>query len=460
MNTYRKFLENFLLERELDRPTREAARRSFEKFKKNFMVIMRDSVARFVQGAADKYTTGYPLTPEGIKYSCRDFLYAISNHKQKAYTINAINVDGVLRLHFFLNNETQLVLPSYITMKDFRKVVNKNNISLLQITLDGKQENFDGVYISGKDLDGGTPLVVLNNMKSLVLMDGFPLYTAISSVISGRLAGKSARTLLKPMNDWLDSLEKELSQKDSVYIHEFIHFFDDLRYKKGAMKPGNIKAGIKSSYDPQDFLKKDYYTSDSEWNAYFQAAAESVEDAVKSFLLAATSDFAAEKLFEKNPELATSTPIRKCKEMAEYVISDLYRKMGDSLIQDWARKHMVQLGIYNSGIGGVVPEFCLLFVSYGAYSTSSFLLAYPKKRKKFLSRIASLLGDVRNTIKEYNDRMSQGKAPTAQEFNTARTKFKEKFLDTSIPHNVYSNLYTGLMMGKKPFNPSAKIIYK
>ena len=44
MKTFTELMGEILLEREFDRPMREAAGRSFDKFKKNIMGVLRKSV--------------------------------------------------------------------------------------------------------------------------------------------------------------------------------------------------------------------------------------------------------------------------------------------------------------------------------------------------------------------------------------------------------------------------------
>jgi hypothetical protein len=253
------------------------------------------------------------------------------------------------------------------------------------------------------------------------------------------------------LNKWLDQFEKELSNAADIYIHEFIHLFDDFRYKSKSSHPGNIKRGIDASYDSKDVFKKDYYTSDAEWNAYFQSAAEIVENAVQSFLIAATNERAALMAFRKNSQFNTMSSTAKCKEVAEVVIADLYRKMSDAIAEPWAKEHMQKFGLDKYNMGSV-GNFCLVFVSWQAYSTAKFFLDDPRQKKKFMSRMVSMLQDVRNIISEYNTRMSQGKISSVQEFNRAIANFKR--IDKTKMQNVYNNIYSGLFMGKKPFDPS------
>jgi hypothetical protein len=327
-------------------------------------------------------------------------------------------------------------------------------MALLQIELLGSFGDFKGSYFSRKQ-NKGNPLVQLAGMSSLRHDGGHPFEEALVEFIDGKKAGKSAQALVRPLNKWLDKLETELSHLRDTYVHEFIHLFDDFRYKSSSSHPGNIMRGIKSAHDRTDIYKKDYYISDAEWNAFFQGAASSVENAIASFLIAATNEQAAIKAYRFNKNFNTLTHSVKCKEVGDTVIQDLWRKIDDNLTEPWIWEHLKNMGIDSLGQGNI-PTFCMAFVSWNAYSTSKYFLEDPAKRKKFLLRIASFTQDIRNIIEEYRIRMSQGKIPTVQEFNRAKANFSRK-VDQTKKHDPYSHLYSGLMIGKKPFDPTVAV---
>jgi hypothetical protein len=51
--------------------------------------------------------------------------------------------------------------------------------------------------------------------------------------------------------------------------------------------------------------------------------------------------------------------------------------------------------------------------------------------------------------------MANAEVPTVQEFNRAREKFRPT--NKMLAQNAYSLFYSGLMMGKKPFNPNIRV---
>jgi hypothetical protein len=454
----RNFSDWLLLERELDRPTRDAARKSFEKFKKNLMVILRKQADAFVKDMAANTVFNYTMDSDHT--IANNLVYAFTLKQPSSHFVVATKNGWDVVIAMCIKDESQMVLPSYITMKQYRQLVDRGNIVLLQTTLRStvgrsmfSSGNAKGTYHSGK-MGKNNPEVQIHHMETLQFKPDKPFHTAIHGMLRAKIDGKSAQAIARPLNKWLDQFEAELSNAADIYIHEFIHLFDDFRYKSKSSHPGNIKRGIDSSYDSKDIWKKDYYTSDAEWNAYFQSAAEIVENAVQSFLIAATNERAALAALRNNSQFNTMSSTAKCKEVAEVVIADLYRKMSDAIAEPWAKEHMQKFGLDKYNMGSV-GNFCLVFVSWQAYSTAKFFLDDPMQKKRFMSRMVSMLQDVRNIISEYNTRMSQGKISSVQEFNRARANFKR--IDKTKLQNVYNNIYSGLMTGEKPFDPKKRV---
>jgi hypothetical protein len=454
MKTFTELMGEILLERELDRPMREAAGRSFDKFKKNIMGVLRKSV----NDCAKNFHETSDFRPWGGigRASATSYLVSsIQNNQPSSHKLRLYFADKYAILTYSVVDESQIVLPSNISMSTYKQNVHKSNMPLLlKIELLGSSGNFKGSYFSGKTSQGN-PLVQLAGMSTLRHEGGDTFGDALIEFIDGKKAGKSAQALVRPLNKWLDKFETELSHFRDTYVHEFIHLFDDFRYKSKTSHPGNILRGIESSHDKTDLYKKDYYISDAEWNAFFQGAASSVENAVTSFLIAATNEQAAIKAYRFNKNFNTLTHSVKCKEVGDTVIQDLWRKIDDNLTEPWIWEHLKNMGIDSLGQGNI-PTFCMAFVSWNAYSTSKYFLEDPAKRKKFLLRIVSFTQDIRNIIEEYRVRMSQGKIPTVQEFNRAKAKFKREG-DPTKKHDPYSHLYSGLMIGKKPFDPTVVV---
>ena len=453
MKTFTELMGEILLERELDRPMREAAGRSFDKFKKNIMTVLRKSM----NDCAKNFHNTVDFRPWGGigRASATAYLInSIQNNQPSSYKLSLYYADKFAILTYSVVDESQIVLPSNISMSTYKQNVHHSNMALLQIELLGSFGDFKGSYFSRKQ-NKGNPLVQLSGMSALRLDGGHPFEEALVEFIDGKKAGKSAQALVRPLNKWLDKLETELSHLRDTYVHEFIHLFDDFRYKSSNSHPGNIMRGIKSAHDKTDIYKKDYYISDAEWNAYFQGAASAVENAIASFLIAATNEQAAAKGYLLNKNFNTMTNGAKCKEVGDIVIQDLWRKFDDNLTEPWIWEHLKNMGIDKLGQGNI-PTFCMAFVSWKAYSTSKYFLEDPAKRKKFLLRIMSFTQDIRGVIEEYRVRMSQGKIPTIQEFNRAKANFSRKG-DPTKTHDIYSHLYSGLMMGKKPFDPKVAV---
>jgi hypothetical protein len=63
--------------------------------------------------------------------------------------------------------------------------------------------------------------------------------------------------------------------------------------------------------------------------------------------------------------------------------------------------------------------------------------------------------DINKIIADYRSDMANAEVPTVQEFNRAREKFRPT--NKMLAQNAYSLFYSGLMMGKKPFNPNIRV---
>jgi hypothetical protein len=216
MKTYTELMEAILLERELDRPTREAARRSFEKFKKNLMVILRKQVAAFVKDMAANTVTNY--TADSDHTVANNLVYAMTQNQPSTHFVIASKNGEDLYIAMLIKDESQMVLPSYITMKQYRELVDKGNIVLLQTTLrssEGRRMwstggSSKGTYHSGK-IGKNNPEVMINYMRTLMFKKDMPFHDAIVKTLAAKMEKKSAQALARPLNRWLDQFEAELS---------------------------------------------------------------------------------------------------------------------------------------------------------------------------------------------------------------------------------------------------------
>jgi len=68
----------------------------------------------------------------------------------------------------------------------------------------------------------------------------------------------------------------------------------------------------------------------------------------------------------------------------------------------------------------------------------------------------SLRQDIVSIIREYETAMSQGNIPSVQEFNKAKSKFKPGGNPTKSKY-TYNLLYSGLMIGKKVYDPKKTV---
>jgi len=419
----------------------------------------------------NKHTSGGkgtdPSTKDIVSYefAINDLANSLTDSMRKQFDdkkmLMSVLTQGQMTLAYTIRDAAQVFLPPSIKPSDFDKMTPSSNMVKMLITLRGYPRgsgamSFKGVYISGKQTKVN-PTLEFYNLSHLSLGKDTPLHQALRDAMKAKFSGKSKQAMVRPMNKWLEGLEQELMFLRDIFIHEYIHFLDDIRYKSSSDRPGNIEKGIKASWDPNSTpeTRKAYYTSDAEWNAYFQGAASEIEDAFASFLIAATNERAALNAMRDKASFNSLTKTAKCKAVAEIVVADLQRKVKDNLAEPWIPDHLKKIGL-----GGVKMDemgtLVMALLTWGAYSTSMSLIEDPKRKAKLVNRVVSLRQDIDGIIKEYETAMSQGKIPSVQEFNKAKNKFKPSGNPTKSKY-TYNLLYSGLMIGKKVFDPKEEV---
>lgn len=464
----KSFGEWLLLERELDRPMREAAGKAFDKFNKSIMVMLTKGVNDFVNTQASSGRGTETKDVVSHEFEVHGLATSLLNSFRKQFTsktgLMATLSLGQVTLAYTIQDKADVFLPPSIKPSDFTKMTPSDNMVKMLIILRGSPRgsgmmSFKGVYVSGKQ-SKSNPTLEFYDLSHLSLTKDGPFHQALHEVMKAKFSGKSKQAMIRPMNAWLKGMEKELMFLRDIFIHEYTHFLDDIRYKSPSDRPGNIASGINAAWgiDSPPGSTKPYYTSDAEWNAFFQGAASDVEDAFESFLVACTNDRARARALENNPQFDVMNFPAKCKEIAAVVVSDLNRKVKENIMEPWVQEHFKKIGLAGIRMDDI-GTLVLAVTTWNSYSTSMYFLQDRKKKAKLVNRVVSLRQDIMNIIKEYQTRMSQGKTPTAQEFNKAREKFRPGGKPGSNPtklRSAYALLYSGLMIGDKPFNTNNK----
>lgn len=468
MKTYNEFLQSVLFEREHDSEMRSVGIMAFERCQKQILVAMGkavDRAAKFIVQTGGKMPTDPQEAYEFRKDTMANIVYGMrevgSKYMDGNFGFSSVSLasnqgewGGGTRygaIMFLDTDGKNLFLPSIIKKSDFAKRFPATQATAKYIVrFTSERANFDGLYYGNRE-SGLSPKITLYNMDSLDPAQGKALDGFILRAVQARAKGGTVAAVIRPLNEWMNLFMKELERKRFVFVHEYIHMLDDARYKSPASSPGNIAIGTRSSWDPKDTEKKPYYTSDAEFNAYFQGAAAQVEDAIRSFLIACTNDMAASKVAEMDPKFNQRSNKSKCNYVADAVVFDLYRLM-DILIKEelFARDFLKVIQIPQSS--SPILRVSMAAIYWYARKTTEFFLQDPKKKAKILNRAYSLSLDINKIIADYRSRMSNGEVPTVQEFNRAREKFRPS--NKMNAQNAYSMFYSGMMIGKKPFDPN------
>lgn len=459
MLMHRSFSEWLLLERALDQQMRSAAARAHAKFHANTMIMVKEACDKFVRGLA---AHDHKYDQRGDEHTlASNFIHAIRMANGIGGNVMLTDKHGSdTMVAYCIMRESELVLPPNITIENYKAAFSDLSGSAPRFMFEFQSKGKSGTageYHTGRTVRYGAasfvgqPKLVVYKVKSLDFKEGGGLHTMIMGLKAAKSEGKSAHALVRHTNKWVSQFEKELLSFRNTIVHEYIHFLDDLRYKANTSQPGNIKRGIDSSANKDDKEKKAYWLSDAEWNAHFQASAESVEDSISSFLIAATTDTAASfARSEVGKSFDTMTPAARCRVVGDFVVDDLMRVINRALNEDWVAPTIKEFGLERINLKGL-HLYALLMVAKASRGTGKFMFKEPELRMKFVNRIMSLVQDLQGIITAHKTRMSQGKAYTASEFRVARAKFPGK---GTQGEDAYNMLYTGMMMGEtKPYDP-------
>lgn len=461
MQTFSNWL---LLERTFDRSFRDAAMQSYDKMKKVL-----------VQGFTDamNYSVNLAITRRKERGPDLD-LYSRSLAAEITPRVGLGNKNPSIHVSLWNNDVTIyvsvtkssgiLVLPPQMTMKDFNRVFPQAKDTLFRLDLTSEmQSGVAGEYFTGREVTvtpsaqvpsfgSRSPKIAMygNHALSFKSPDG-DFYKCCHTITQLVLGGKTEREVKIIANEWLKRFDRSIEMGKYTYVHEYIHMLDDIRYKTkpgsiDASFPGNIKAGVQSRGTSEA-----YWKSDAEFNAHFQASAANIEDGIRSFLVASTSDFAGMNAAMKFKGFDLLNREHKCMRVSNYVEEDLYRVIVDNLKETWLTDAPKEFGLIPKGS----PLFRLALgaITWYARGVSKHFLADEKLRMKLLNRIYSLSQELEGMIKEYKESMALGKIPSPQKFNQARAKFKP-YGDPQRSVNTYALLYSGSMMGNlKVFDP-------
>ena len=464
--------EWLLFEREYDRANRDAAVKSFEKFKKTVGVIFDNKKVLDMVYLVHNDNKG--VIPDNDIYTIYPKLWAAFKAAFSKYTSRYLlqftilgggKPDDVVltfkadKLGWFKSAGFE-IYPDFIKpQKDLKFTVKLTSASI--------GANVGGQYST---MTMWLPRVSAFNQTDIckMLHDCYKTYSGASK----RVDNKASRIY----NAWLEEFMKQIESKRSIYIHEYTHHLDQMRYKVAVgERPKSIERGIKAFQDAEaPNLTKDqvtakyneYFTDDAELNAYYQETMGNLQDAVQKWLIAATNTRALIILVDGQTMTLTMPPItidefnkksvkERCRLISRVVLADFNRILRsvtsgkDSMDNRITGDLKV---IYDANFGSVSEIYMkLVSKTLFAYANSAWIMAVfnnPRLKRKFMNRLYSTSQDIKAIVKDYENDMANGKSPSIQEFNTAIEKMR------SNTPGIHGFLYTGLFMRSgKHFDP-------
>lgn len=466
--------EWLLFEREYDRANRDAAVKSFEKFKKSVRVMF--DTKKVLDGVYFVHKDIKNVIPDNDVYTIYPKLWFAfkaafskytSQYLMRFATLGGGKPDDVV-LTFKAEKLGSVKSAGFEVYPDFIKPHKDLALGFtVKLTSASIGANVGGQYSM---MSIWLPRVSAINQTDIckMLHDCYKTYTGSSS----RVDNKASRIY----NAWLEELMKQVESKRSIYIHEYIHHLDQLRYKVAVgERPKSIERGIKAFKDAEaPNLTKDqviakyteYFTDDAELNAYYQETMGSLQDAVQKWLVAATNTRALIILVDGKTMTLTMPPItidefnkksvkERCRLISRVVLADFNRILrsvtsGKDSMDDRITGNLKV--IYDSNFGSISDIYMrLVSKTLFAYANSEWIMAVfnnPRLKRKFMNRLYSTSQDMKALVKDYETDMANGKSPSIQEFNTAIEKMR------SNTPGIHGFLYSGLFMSSsKHFDP-------
>ena len=472
----KSFTEHLIYERALDAALADAATKSYEIFRSHVLSNMSEAwkllydnckvgspIRNSYTASSDPETNARVLVSE-----FRNTLKGFDN----IYFVNGNPSMGVLSAD---TNPSFLILPPQVPMTMFKKITNTNS---LRVVLAGEIKGAGGTYGTSKRMQRMPlrgekemstsayryarnepthehPQITLGGMMRSLHLDRFvELCRFLLMPTTGR---NKAHAEIKK---FLNRVENDLNRNRSVYIHEYIHLLDDMRYR-GEYEALNITQGRQAHWDSVEGKPADknlYYKSDIEWNAYFQMSSGLLRDIVRTYLVAMTSDGLAhralldlgkqvpnadnsvvEKAFNGNPQLKNGLAANA---LSRYLDAKLIRVSREVFMPA------------DASVFGKSKWSHLIFHVFRNETGMTVMNAWlqdPKIRRKFATRLYSTAQDLEKLVADYISGLKQGKVPSKGEWSAALARARS---------NEYHIMYDGaLIFATDVYSPKKQYIF-
>jgi hypothetical protein len=539
--SFNEFSESLLLERKFDAEMGQAAEKSFNIFSEKLMDALEKLGNHFIRVIQredgdltwaeksfrnDFYIYGGrgDLIPGGfynasnwddrmLRATINGFLLNTINEKlSDFFSIEGSKIIDNNRSVFVVRNSPDLiVLPKSIKPKQLSDIFgsNKPAINIIlhtggNVQISSKEDNALGTYHTplinyGKD-SGRAIRFHLDEAK--INIAGFTSLDVenILPMVKFMISNRDKKNLLRSsVRDWLTIAEGNLRRAKSTYIHEYTHFFDDIRMK--GVTPKNVEIGTREAWKASGRDMGLYYKSDIEWNAHFQDTATVARSAMRDFMVAIQNKAVAFSILQAH----------MTKEGDDYVFDEPYKPAWNGLV---AQKIEIILRWRLSAISDERIKMYVGLTQQADYPVShkqeaqrmlnifvlqgktllgqlflfifnlflqrkgdfvSFLLKDDKFRKKFFSRMYSVAEDLKAIYDAAMNNVKSGKFPTKQAWNNAVKGFvalpgtnlkglrmSSEWSRMKVTDAAHLDLYNGSFMrsyiGKNgPFEPNKPI---
>jgi len=537
--SFSEFSEALLLERKFDAEMGQAAEKSFNIFSEKLMDALEklgDHFIRVIQRVEGDLTfteksfrndfylyagRGY-LIPGGF-YSASDWDDRMMRHTINGFLLNTINeklsdffsiegskiIDNNRSLFVVRNSPDLIVLPKSIKPKQLKDIFGpeKPDMKIIlhtggNVQVSSKDDFALGTYhtpvhqIKGKN---GERDIRFHLDEAKINIAGFSCLDVenILPMVKFMVTNRDKRNLLKSsVKEWLNIAEGNLRKAKSTYIHEYTHFFDDIRMK--GVKPKNVDIGTREAWKTSGADWGLYYKSDIEWNAHFQDTATVARSAMRDFMVAIQNKGVAFSALYPNMTKKENTYVFDEPHKSEWngliaqKIESILRRLLGEVSGDRIKMYvgLTQRADYHISQKQEAQRMLNIFMLQGKTLLGqmflfvfnlflqkkdafvSFIMKDDKFRKKFFARMYSVAEDLKAIYDAAINNIKSGKFPTKQAWNNAIKPFvslpgtnlkglrmSSEWSKLKVTDAAYLDLYSGSFMRSfmkvnGPFEPN------
>lgn len=428
--------EQYLCERVQGQQMQEAALRSFAALRDHYVKVVIEAFTRLRKFYdSEKKRGNDPLITTNQKERIKELFLANSGMP------HMFDSNGVI-FTFSSNSVRNLsVIPSFIDKSNMSKSVGG---SFLMVKLCDRIPSAGGVFCAVRH--GCMDATISITMKS----GNNPLDSDRLAELSGYILKANSRKASELIRNYKQSIATMFDAYKEIYIHEYTHYLDEIRYKG---KPSTAITKSASTYwDKSQEDKSAYYLGENEINARLSEAEGLARAALKDMLVASVSNATA---YQALGDLKKQVPNMEAGAV-ESVFNDARQPIGKTLISRRVERVVMDkldrmrreesVPIWMGGVRALRDKdpFLTLVVQIAHLTIDGMVWGVwtknDKVMRKVISRLYGIGRELKKQMKDFIDGVAKGKVPSASEWSRAIERCR---------HSYNAVAYSGHFMASK-----------